>query len=200
MECDVRRTADDQLVVIHDAMAGDGRTVEGTLRSELPAFIPNLDHVLDTCRGLIVNLELKNFPRDPGFDPTQRVTHLVLDRLAARGHDDRVLISCFDVAAIDLVRAEAPSIPTAMLYLSRRPAADLLDRVVDHGHRFVHPYDTMVDGTFMELAGERALRVNVWTGLVDDRRLETLVDLGVDGLITSEVAAARRAIDRPRPH
>ena len=195
VECDVRRTGDDQLVVIHDSSLGDGRAIADTRRADLPSFIPGLDQVLDACRGLVVNVELKNFPRDPAFDPEQRVTHLLLEQLAAREPADRVLVSCFDFAAIDLVRAEAPAVPTAMLYLSRRPAADLLDRVVDHGHSIVHPYDTMVDEDFMSLARQHHLQVNVWLGEPTSGRLPALVALGVDGLITEQVAEARRAVD-----
>src|SRR3954452_21051881 len=75
VECDVRRTADDELVVIHDAELDDGTGIARAHRADLPAFVPGLAEVLDACRGLIVNLELKNFRRDPGFDPTQRITH-----------------------------------------------------------------------------------------------------------------------------
>jgi glycerophosphoryl diester phosphodiesterase len=195
IECDVRRTADDQLVVIHDAALADGRAIAATNRAELPVSIPSLDEVLDACRGLVVNVELKNFPRDPAFDPGQRVTRLMLELLAARGQADRVLVSCFDFAALDLVRAEAPQVATGMLHLSRRPAAELLDRVVDHGHTIVHPYDTMVDAQFMALARDRSLAVNVWLGDAGDARLRELVELDVDGLITSDVDAARLAID-----
>jgi glycerophosphoryl diester phosphodiesterase len=191
----VRCTADDELVVIHDTELDDGTAIAGAHRADLPAFIPGLADVLDACRGLIVNLELKNFPRDPAFDPNQRITHLVLDLLAARRHADRVVVSCFDFAALDVVRAGAPTVPTAMLYLSRRPPADLLDAVVDHGHTAVHPYDTMVDADFMELARDRSLEVNVWLSEAGGGRLRELVELGVDGLITTEIAAARRAID-----
>jgi glycerophosphoryl diester phosphodiesterase len=148
---------------------------------------------------LIVNVELKNFPSDPAFDPAQRVTRLLLELLAARDYADRVLVSCFDVAALDLVRAEAPAIPTGVLLLSRRPAVDLLDRVIDHGHPVVHPYDTMVDETFVHEARARRLPVNVWFAKTDSTRLRTLVDLGVDGLISDQVAEARRAVDRPGP-
>ena len=195
VECDVRRTADDHLVVIHDGSLFDGRAVADARRAELPEFVPDLDQVLDVCGGLIVNLELKNFPRDPAFDPAQRITHLVMELLAARGYADRVLVSCFDFAAIDLLRTEVPAIPTAILYLSRRPAADLLDRVIDHGHSVVHPYDTMVDDTFVDEARARHLQVNVWFSQTDSTRLRALVDLGIDGLISEQVAEARRAVE-----
>jgi glycerophosphoryl diester phosphodiesterase len=191
----VRRTADDHLVVIHDASLVDGRAVADACRAELPEFVPGLEQVLEACRGLIVNVELKNFPRDPAFDPSQRITRLLLELLAARGYADRVLVSCFDLGALDLIRAEAPAIPTAVLLLSRRPAADLFDRVIDHGHSVVHPYDTMVDERFVHDARERRLRVNVWFGDTDSARLQALVDLGVDGVISDQVADARRAVD-----
>lgn len=199
VECDVRRTSDDHLVVIHDANLPDGRAIAETRRAELPDHVPGLDQILDTCLGLVVNLELKNFPRDPAFDPSQRLTHLVVDLLASRRNIDRVLVSCFDVAALDLVREEAPAIPTGVLLLSRRPAAELLDRVVDHGHGAVHPYDSMVDETFVHEARSRDLEVNVWFGTSDSARFERLVDLGVDGLISDQIAEARRAVDRIRP-
>jgi glycerophosphoryl diester phosphodiesterase len=194
IECDVRRTLDDRLVVVHDHALPDGRAIADTPRADLPAHIPDLVHVLDACEGLLVNLEIKNFPRDPGWDPAQRVTELVLDLLD--GRSDRVLISCFDFACIDL--ATSRGLDTAMLFLSRRPVPELLDRVVAHGHSAVHPYDTMVDEAFMDEARERDLRVNVWLEPVRTKGLSRLVALDVDGLITSEVAAARSVVDATR--
>ncbi len=188
VELDVRRTADDKLVAIHDHALADGRHIAETKRADLPAWIPDLADVLDECIGMRVNIEIKNFPRDPGFDSSQRVTELVLELLADRNDD--VLVSCFDFACIDLAKG---SVPTAMLYLSRRPAADLLDAVARHGHGIVHPYDTMVDEAFMDGARERGLAVNVWLDAGVDRMRE-LVALGVDGLITSDVTGARQQV------
>ena len=141
-----------------------------------------------------VNLEIKNYPRDPAFDATQRVTALTLDLLELRGHADRVLVSCFDFACIDHVRARNARLPTAMLYLSRRDPTQLLDAVVAHGHSCVHPYDTMVDADFMRLARARRLEVNVWFEVAEEQRLRELVALGVDGLIASEIESAIGAI------
>jgi glycerophosphoryl diester phosphodiesterase len=184
IECDVRRTSDGHLVVTHDPV--------GTApRSTLPGHVPDLAELLDACRGLTVNLEIKNFPRDPDFDPLQRVTNDVLELLASRGGRDDVLVSCFDVAALDVVKVKAPDVATALLYLSRRPAPDLHDVAVAHGHAVVHPYDTMVDGAFMAEARKRDLEVNVWLD-EDESRLRELAALGVHGVITSAVTAARR--------
>ena len=189
VELDVRRTEDDQLVAIHDHALVDGRHIAGTKRADLPDFIPDLADVLDECRGMKVNIEIKNYPRDPAFDPTQRVTELTLELLAGRSDD--VLISCFDFACIDVAKG---SVPTAMLYLSRRPAHELLDAVIEHGHGIVHPYDTMVDEAFIDEARARGLGVNVWLDAGEERMRE-LVSVGVDGLITHDVEGALRASD-----
>jgi glycerophosphoryl diester phosphodiesterase len=174
VELDVRRTAGDGLVVAHDPDT-DG---------------PSLPHALDACRGLVVNIEIKNFPRDPQWDETQRVTDLVLDVLDERDGADVVLISCFHGACLDRCRQRRPDLPTALLLLSRRPPAELLDAP----YRIVHPYDSMVNEQFMDEARKRDLLVNVWTGEDETlARMETLVDLGVDGIITAAPRVAMAA-------
>lgn len=197
VELDVRRTADDALVVVHDAALRDGRRIAEIPSAALPPEVPTLGAVLDVCRGLTVNLEIKNYPRDPDFDSDQRVTMLVLDLLESRAWSDDALISCFDFACIDRVRQRAPRVRTAMLYLSRRDPAGLLDAVVAHGHSIVHPYDSMLDAAFMAEARARGIEVNVWLGRVPAARLHALVALGVDGLITAQASEARFAVDGP---
>jgi glycerophosphoryl diester phosphodiesterase len=181
VELDVRRTVDDALAVTHDPV---GESLFESLD------VPSLDQALGACRDLLVNIEIKNFPRDPDFDPTQRVTDLVLDLLDKRGGSDDVLISCFDGACL----RRCNELPTALLMLSRRPPGELLEAA--DGFRVVHPYDSMVNEEFMVQARERGLTVNVWTG--EDESLERMTELarlGVDGIITSapEVALAARA-------
>src|SRR3954452_3796790 len=78
VELDVRRTADDHIVVVHDVEV-DARAIADTRRRDLPAAIPDLVDVLDVCTGLTVVVELKNFPEDAAWDPSQRLPHLVAD-------------------------------------------------------------------------------------------------------------------------
>jgi glycerophosphoryl diester phosphodiesterase len=70
---------------------------------------------------------------------------------------------------------------------------------VEHGHRIVHPYDTMVDEVFMTAARARSLEVNVWTLDVGLDRYDELIELGVDGIITDE-AAVLATSGRGRDH
>jgi len=185
VELDVRRTADDRLAVTHDPV---GSSPFAALRA------PSLEQALDVCAGVTVNVEIKNFPRDSDFDARQRVTDLVLDLLDERDGRDDVLISCFDGACLRRCNERRGDLPTALLLLSRRPPADVLDAAGGFG--IVHPYDSMVNEEFMSEARKRGLAVNVWTGGDESlERMTHLARLGVDGIITSapEVALAARS-------
>ena len=74
VELDVHRTADGALVVRHDADAPAGRARPSSpldaIRAAVPD-VPTLAEVLDVCAGPLVNIEIKNLPRDPtGTRPT----------------------------------------------------------------------------------------------------------------------------------
>ena len=47
--------------------------------------MPTLGAALDACAGAWVNIEIKNAPTDPDFDPDDRVAVEVLAELAERG-------------------------------------------------------------------------------------------------------------------
>lgn len=191
VELDVRRTADDGLVVIHDAAYDDGRPVDETLFDDRPQTVAALAEALDLCAGMVVNIELKNYPGDPAFDPRETIADRTLELLHHR-RDDTVIVSSFGLACIDRIRALDPSIDTAHLVLSRRPAVDVVQPAVDHGHRIVHPYISMVDEAFMRAVRSAGLAVNVWTGFDEtDEDVERMVGLGVDGLITARPERAR---------
>jgi glycerophosphoryl diester phosphodiesterase len=176
VELDVRLARDGRLVVRHDPLPADlGGLGPDTLV---------LAEVLDLVAGRLVNVEIKNYSIDPEFDPDERVTEAVLALLHARGGEDRVLISCFGMGAIDRVREIAPHVPTAFLLFHPGEPDALLDPIVEHGHTIVHPFARHLDQAFMEAARARRLTVNVWTVRDDEVELGRLVDLGVDGIIT----------------
>src|SRR3954466_8935464 len=73
VELDARRTADGAVVVHHDAHLADGRAIVDLRRSDLPAHVCDLADALDACDGMSVNIEIKNWPDDVDFDPTDAV-------------------------------------------------------------------------------------------------------------------------------
>jgi glycerophosphoryl diester phosphodiesterase len=183
VELDVHRTADGVLVVRHDAQTSVGLLGELTaadLGRALPE-VPTLAVVLDVCRGRLVNVEIK--------DPDPRAAEAVVDLLAARSSaPDDVLVSSFDLATIDRVRALAPNLPTGFLSFGIDPDS-ALTIAVEHDHAAVHPdVWTLANvdvGAFVSRAHDLVLQVNVWT-VNDPAQLEQLRDAGVDAVITDD--------------
>ena len=63
-----------------------------------------------------------------------------------------------------------------------------------HGHQAFHPYQAVVDITLVERAHAAGIAVNVWT--VDDPdRMRDLARMGVDGIVTNDVATGRAVVD-----
>ena len=97
VELDVRRSADGRLVVHHDAHLADGRSLAATRADDLPSAVPSLDAALDACAGMAVNIEIKNDPEEPGFEPDRALADDVAAAVVARGDTDRVVVSSFDL-------------------------------------------------------------------------------------------------------
>jgi glycerophosphoryl diester phosphodiesterase len=196
VELDVRRSADGDLVVHHDAAVPDGRVILETPTAELPEHVPSLAEALDACAGLVVNVEIKNSPFDPDHDPERTVADDVVALLADRQGRDDVLVSSFDLATVDRVRALG-AVPTAFLTFVDPVGEAAVALAAERGHRAIHPHEGTVDAAFVRLAHEAGLQVNVWT--VDDpERLRALAAAGVDGIVTNVPAKAREALRAAR--
>ncbi len=187
VERDVHPTRDDHLVVRHDAAGPAGVIPELTLAevAERMPEVPARGAVLDVCAGRLVNVEIKNSPLQPGFDPTDRAAALLVDLLDRRG-GDRVLVSSFNLATIDRVRELAPGLPTAWLVVGV-DATGALAVAHEHGHRSLHPdVGSLAGPVAADLVADahaREMAVNVWT--VNQREeIARLHAVGVDAVIT----------------
>jgi glycerophosphoryl diester phosphodiesterase len=191
VELDVRRSADDRLVVHHDAVLADGRNIRAVLASDLPEHVPTLDAALDACAGMFVNIEIKNDRADPDFDPTEWVAHRVTAALVARTPHSRWLISSFRLATVDVCRRLAPRVPTAWLVGSATPS--VVETAARQGHAAVHPADRDLTFDAVRAAHAVGLSVNTWT-CDDPARMRELIGWGVDGICTNvpDVALAVR--------
>jgi glycerophosphoryl diester phosphodiesterase len=187
VELDARRTADDVLVVHHDPhVEGLGVIAEishAKLQSEHPD-IPTLADALDACTGMIVNVEVKCLPWEPDSDVAdRRVLRAVLDLVKSR---DDIVLSSFDLEAMDLARTLAPELPTAWL-TSRQEFTSAAALASDHGHWGLHPDAAATLAATEEAvaaAHDDGLKINVWT--VDDPAdARHLQRLGVDGIVTN---------------
>lgn len=192
VELDVRTTADGLLVVCHDAELADGRRIATVEAAELPVDVPTLDEALDACRGMWVNVEIKNSPGDPDFDAASKIADATITALQARPAGERFLISCFHLDTIDRCRALAPDIPTA--FLCAIVPDGIAQLLVERGHQAFHPWDPTVTAGLIDECHAAGIDVNVWT-CDDAERMAQLIGWGIDGICTNDpdVAVAVRA-------
>ena len=193
VELDVRRTSVGSMVLHHDPVLADGRIIVETPIGELPDTLPDLAGSLDTLRDLVVNIEIKNLPDEPDFDPDLGLVAAVVELLQHRGRADRVIVSSFHLATVDRVKALDPDIATGFLTLIDPMPADGIRLAARRGHDAIHPYDFTVDQALVDAAHAEGLAINVWT--VDDPgRIRQLGDMGVDGIVTNVPDIARRVL------
>ena len=186
VELDVRRTRDEVLVVHHDAVLPDGRVIVELAAAELPSTVATLDAALDACEAehLGVNVEIKSDPRDPDFDPEQRVAERVAEMLLVTDAVGPYLVTSFDWRCLRRVRDVAPTLETGQLGFGGTDMAVAVRRAREAGHVAINPYRLEVDAGLVELAHGAGLRVYPWT--VDDpAEMAALLALGVDGIITN---------------
>jgi glycerophosphoryl diester phosphodiesterase len=199
IEFDVRLTRDGVPVVIHD------RSLHRTARlphriadltwSELQQVdqtVPSLDELLTLfeSNNLLMYLELKC------DSPAQRVPLAEASCKLINKHSlkERVIVGCFDLPALKVVRTIDPEIKTAASFeLSVSTASPLSDqRILDQAAAVeasaLALYHRLARKRLVEKAKQAGLWVAVWT--VDNNAwVERARALGIDALITNDPAA-----------
>ena len=196
------------------------------------ARIPTLAAVFDLTlkagnESVRFNIETKIKPSEPDQTPDPEIfARTVLDVVRRAKMADRVTIQSFDWRTLQAVRHQAPEIITVYLSAQQRwldniqrdqPGASPWTAgfdVDDHAGsvaRLVHaaggkvwsPYHKEIDAARLREAHALGLAVVVWT-VNDPERMDTLIDLGVDGIITDypdrlRAVMQRRGMVLPQP-
>ena len=184
-ELDVRRTLDGVLVVHHNPTLDDGRVISESNFADLPEHVCTLDEALDACRPMWVNVEIKNDPSEPDFDPTESIADDTIACLADRSEGDgHWVISSFRRETIDRCRSLRPAIRTAWLTVQVTDRPECLGWLRERGHVALHPWFGSVDQSMIDDFHAAGLSVNVWT-CDDPERMRDLVTWGVDGICTN---------------
>jgi glycerophosphoryl diester phosphodiesterase len=198
VELDVRRTADGALAVHHDPVVGELGPLAGLTRGDLPSYVPLLVDVLAACAGLVVNIEIKNVPHEPGFDPDDRAAREVADLVVGAGRSNSVVVSSFWPDTLVAVHEAQPDVHTGLLVAHWFPPDELVPAAIVRGCNAIHPFAALVTPGLVEEAHHEGLAVAAWT--VNDRsQLAELAAMGVDTVITDDVALARVVLDEDRP-
>ncbi|TDI56762.1 MAG: glycerophosphodiester phosphodiesterase [Acidobacteria bacterium] len=185
IELDVRRSADGKLVLSHDPTLV-GLVVSETAWSVLaeldlgnghkPAL---LDEALAALPDTPVQLEVKNVPDQPGFEPDHRLALEAAER--ARPGDT---VSSFNHVSLEVVRRVFPDVPTGLAIERFCPLDECVNYCLDAGHSVLVPEETMIEKSIASTILAE-LRVFPWT-VNDPDRARELVGFGVSGIITDD--------------
>jgi glycerophosphoryl diester phosphodiesterase len=198
VELDVRRTADGALAVHHDPVVPGVGPVAELRRADLPSHIPLLAEALAACTGLTVNIEIKNLPGEPGFDPDERVAADVAALVVEGAWASSVVISSFWPPTLEAVRRAHPDLATGLLLASWSDPAQAVAAALERGCAALHPHRDLVSRPLVDQAHRAGLAVAAWT--VDDApQLSAMAAAGVDTVITDDVALARALVGAADP-
>jgi len=184
IEFDVRLTADNQMVIIHDSLIDRTSNGIGLVRKktyqELLKFdygkgekIPLLADVLKKFGNQKwLNIEIK----EQGFE---KQLLEMLDKLKIK---QKYVISSFKISVIQKIKELNNEIPTAYLYETGR--LNLQELVIKLQCEGIHPKHTIVNRRLISEARYYNLAVRAWT-VDSERKAWKLTKLGIDGLITN---------------
>ncbi|NIA26169.1 MAG: hypothetical protein GWP04_11460 [Gammaproteobacteria bacterium] len=197
VELDTRRTADGVIVLSHDAALGGHVVVETpweTLekidlgRGHHPA---RFEHLLDVIGDFPLDIEIKNNPGDPDFDPDFTFPLSVAG--LARPQD---VVTSFHWPTMDAIRSAYPGLRTGLLVEPDGSLEAATSRACASGHQVVAPHWLLLEresviGSLLE----RGLDVVVWT-VNDEDRAVALAIAGVSAIISDDPGRIRRTLRR----
>ena len=208
VEFDVRATADGRAVVIHDPALDRTTNRQGLIRDHTLAdvlgariagpdgrsyAVPTLHETLALLSGrAVVDIEIKNVPGEPDFDPVEEVAvtlvHRALDDVGFVGD---VIVSSFNPRSIAMSLEARPDLPTGLLTDVGVDAAAALHFAGEQGHRWVLPFaERVVEQGDRFAAGVHDAGLLLGTWIVDEpAQARALLTAGVDAVATNEPRA-----------
>jgi glycerophosphoryl diester phosphodiesterase len=213
IECDVNRTKDGELVMIHDwtldrTTNGSGRVDELTLDEVRaldagskfdPSFaglrVPTTAETLDLAReaGITMCFEVK------GETPAhfRRVAEQLVDLFVAKDALGWAFMSSYDHDALAAARAKVPELMLAPERLPDDVPVDIpeaLRQAEALGAEVIQNHWRLVTADMVDAFHARGLGVWTWPTTEDEGIIRSL-DAGVDGVMGDDVSAMVRLVD-----
>jgi len=208
IELDVKLTADDQVVVMHDDTVDRTTNGHGQIKSlslkELkkldagsifnPAFqserIPTLVEVFETVgQKIIINIELKNYS-----SPLDDLPNKVISLVKAYGMETNVLLSSFNFIALIRSHYLLPTIPLGLLTISGLADPTLHSKLVRFGPQLaLIPNYVDITPKMIKAAHRTNCQIHAYTVNQPDA-MRQLFTIGVDGIITDDPLLAQKVL------
>lgn len=201
VELDARRSADGVPVVYHDGWTADRTPIVSRTAAELKsAGIFALADVLDALpAGLGVNIEVKNLPGEPDYDPDDAIAEMVAGVMADR-QPRPVLLSSFNPLTVAALVRSRPDLPAGLIHYEGIAVADAIPLALEFGAVALASRigAAGLDEPGIGAAHAAGLEVMVWT--VNDLAEATrLAAAGVEALCTDDPAALIAGLAATRP-
>jgi glycerophosphoryl diester phosphodiesterase len=185
-----------------DAVSGrdeDDYPLRGRFPDDAELGVATLEEVLETCEGVLLNLDIKRSA--PDVFPYESA---LAQMLTSHGRTDDVIVASFLDSATDAFRELAPRIGTsagtvavAEFVRAVRAGLDPPESARRHVALQVPASFSgieIVDEKFVEVAHEYGLAVHVWT-IDDEEEMRRLVALGVDGIVTDRPSVLQALLE-----
>jgi len=178
---------------------GDRRPPRGFTANDFT--IPTLDEVLQAFPDTLLNIELK-----PTVAMTGRLEAAVVQLLRAHGRTDDVIVASFNDQSVELFKALAPEIhtavPTAQVAAFWASSQGALPGSPNPQHVALQVPETfegltVVTPDFISDAHANELAVHVWT-INDAADMRRLLDWGADGIMTDRPTLLERVLAKHR--
>ncbi|MFD3002746.1 glycerophosphodiester phosphodiesterase [Pontibacter toksunensis] len=162
-------------------------------QKKVATYKPLLSELIDSVESYVAgrslpapryNIEFKSSPDlDEVFQPVpQEFVKLVMQVVREKGIENRVITQSFDPRILEEIHKQYPAMPTAYLVSNTKGLKENLQRLSFLPDVY-SPYHMLVDKETVAACHAKGLKIIPWT-VNDKARIDELVKMGVDGIIT----------------
>ena len=197
VELDVRRAADGVVVLSHEPCTPDGIALveRSAAELEVAGVSTFADALAQLPAGVGINVEVKNIPGQPDYDPEDAIAAMVAEVLSPVSGQRPLLASSFNPLTVSRLRAELPDVPCGLVHLRTLGIVQAAAVALEQG---AVALSSQVGAEGLDAEGVAAVHaqgmsVLVWT--VNDTNVAAqLAAAGVDALCTDDPAAILGAV------
>lgn len=201
IECDIRRSKDDELIILHDHTVdrttnGHGRACDCTL-TELKKLDAGYGRTIPTLHELLLHFQHSNVLMHLELKENNLATR-VYNMVTSLELHNQVVLSAFDsdeeaedgedmngVSSWDDLRTIPDTLPFAFAIthkkMNDRGIDSLIKTAAHAGAVAIHPEGSAISEELVTKAHDAHLRVHAWT-INDAHTYETFARMGVDGV------------------
>ncbi|NNM16204.1 MAG: glycerophosphodiester phosphodiesterase [Bacteroidia bacterium] len=148
--------------------------------------------------NILYNIEIKSKPELEGLyqPPTNEFVDLVLDAIEEKKIGNTCIIQSFDESVLKRIRSKNHEIPLASLFKTKCNVQEVIQSL-GFTPNYFSPNYTLIDKNFVEECKSVNAKVLSWT-VNDEKDIEVMLDLEVDGIITDYPNRAFQLLDEAK--